>query len=69
MASKEQQRAANEAYQDGLKRQQAANADRRAKNLHYLEEKKKLLEARQAQEKADEKSGAAYRRVTIPPSR
>lgn len=69
MASKEQQQAANEAYQDGLKRQQAAKADRRAKNLHYLEEKKKLLEARQAQEKADEKSGAAYRRATIPPSR
>ena len=52
MASKEQRQAADKAYQEGLKRQQAAKADRRAKNLRYLEEKKKLMEARQAQEEA-----------------
>ena len=33
----------------------------------YREEKKRLLEERRAKEEADEKSGAAYRRVTIPP--
>jgi hypothetical protein len=69
MASKEQQHAADKAYREGLARQQAAKAARRAANLWYLEEKKKSLEERHAQEKADEKSGAVYRRITTPPSR
>jgi len=35
----------------------------------YRAEKKRLLDERRAKEEADEKSGAAYRRVTVLPRR